>query len=198
MICCFSAQLNSICLPSAETTSILHREINCNGSVKEKLGCVLSASWSHRGSGVLHRHTSVSTWRSNAFGSGVKGYELVLLDVSLLFTWCWWLGFSPFQHIFNTFEDVLGLFTVHGVLFRVRKTCLPCGCDKFLCCSLRQQSTKVEKVIVFGCVCDWTTWRTGALVPLWTGVRHGAKTSFSSFLASPRRVCLVCLRPLWI
>ena len=78
-----------------------------------------------------------------------------------------------------TFEDVLGLFTVHGVLFRIRKTCLPCGCDKFLNCSSRQQSTEVEKVIVFGCVCAWTTWRRpGDVVSSWAGVRHGPKTSF--------------------
>ena len=35
------------------------REINCNGSVEEKLRCVPSASLSDRGSGVLQRHTSV-------------------------------------------------------------------------------------------------------------------------------------------
>ena len=30
-------------------------------------------------------------------------------------------GDSPFQHSLKTFEDVLGLFTVHGVLIRIRK-----------------------------------------------------------------------------
>ena len=50
-----------------------HREINCNGSVKEELFCVLSASLSDRGSGVLHLHSSMSTWRSHAFGLGVNG-----------------------------------------------------------------------------------------------------------------------------
>ena len=49
----------------------------------------------------------------------------------------------------------------------------------FCNCSSRQQSTEVEKVIVFGCVCAWTTWRRPSdVVSAWAGVRHGTKTSF--------------------
>ena len=50
------------------------REMNCNGSVQEKLRVVPSASLSDRGSGVLQRRTSVPTWHSHAFGVGLYGY----------------------------------------------------------------------------------------------------------------------------
>ena len=52
--------------------------------MKEKLGCVRSASLSSRGSEVLHRHTSVSTWRSHAFGLGMNGYRRVLFCLSVV------------------------------------------------------------------------------------------------------------------
>ena len=50
------------------------REMNCNGSVEEKLRGVPSASLSDRGSGVLQRHTSVPSWHSHAFRLGLYGY----------------------------------------------------------------------------------------------------------------------------
>ena len=54
-------------------------------------------------------------------------------------------------------------------------------------------------MIVFGCVCAWTTWRRpGANVFLWAGVRHGVKASFLRSVPDQMRVGLVCLRPLWI
>ena len=49
-------------------------EVNCNGSVEEKLRCVPSASLSDWESGILQRPTSVPTAHSHAFGVGLYGY----------------------------------------------------------------------------------------------------------------------------
>ena len=66
------------------------REINCNGSVEEKLCCVPSASLSDRWSGFLQRRTLVPTWHSHALGVGLYGYLRVLLEMLLS---CSLLGF---------------------------------------------------------------------------------------------------------
>ena len=50
------------------------REINCNGSVEEKLRCVRSASLLDRGSGFLKRRTPLQIRHSHAFGLGLHGY----------------------------------------------------------------------------------------------------------------------------
>ena len=50
---------------------MLFREMNCNGSVEEKLRGVPSSSLADLGSGVLQRDTSVPTWHSHAFRKGI-------------------------------------------------------------------------------------------------------------------------------
>ena len=57
----------------SELISCCSEEMNCNGSVEEKLRGVLSASLADLGSGVLQRHTSVPSWHSHAFRSDRMG-----------------------------------------------------------------------------------------------------------------------------